>query len=152
VYTAGYRVSDRASSAPGVAGWALLEPWLRPNRGPGRPIHLDLHQVVNTLLYCTRTGCKWRLLARERLADAWQAFRMEHPRGAWLNYHYHAVYGAPDTSVGVLGSSVSGASTMAFSRSNLKRVLEQPIVHRPGATIKPQHPPLPLDRLGRATR
>jgi putative transposase len=45
--------------------WALLEPWLRPNRGPGRPTTLDLREVVNALLYFTRTGCQWRLLPRE---------------------------------------------------------------------------------------
>jgi transposase len=45
--------------------WALLEPRLRPNRGPGRPTSLDLREVVNALLYFTRTGCQWRLLPRE---------------------------------------------------------------------------------------
>jgi len=45
--------------------WALLELWLRPNRGPGRPTTLDLREVVNALLYFTRTGCQWRLLPRE---------------------------------------------------------------------------------------
>ena len=45
--------------------WALLEPWLVPNRGPGRPTHLNLRDIVNALLYFTRTGCQWRLLPRE---------------------------------------------------------------------------------------
>jgi putative transposase len=45
--------------------WALLEPWLRPNRGPGRPTRLHLREVVNALLYFTRTGGQWRLLPRE---------------------------------------------------------------------------------------
>jgi putative transposase len=45
--------------------WALLEPWLRPNRGPGRPTQRDLREIVNALLYFTRTGCQWRLLPRE---------------------------------------------------------------------------------------
>jgi putative transposase len=45
--------------------WALIEPGLRPNRGPGRPTSLDLREVVNALLYFTRTGCQWRLLPRE---------------------------------------------------------------------------------------
>ncbi len=44
--------------------WALLEPWLRPNRGPGRPTTLDLREVVKALLDFTRTGCQWRLLPR----------------------------------------------------------------------------------------
>ena len=45
--------------------WALLEPWLRPHRGPGRPTQRDLREIVNALLYFTRTGCQWRLLPRE---------------------------------------------------------------------------------------
>jgi putative transposase len=45
--------------------WALLEPWLPPNRGPGRPTRRDLREIVNALLYFTRTGCQWRLLPRE---------------------------------------------------------------------------------------
>ena len=45
--------------------WALLEPWLARNRGPGRPTTVDLREVVNALLYFTRTGCQWRLLPRE---------------------------------------------------------------------------------------
>jgi putative transposase len=45
--------------------WALVEPWLRPNRGPGRPTSVELREIVNALLYFTRTGCQWRLLPRE---------------------------------------------------------------------------------------
>ena len=42
--------------------WALLEPLFPKRAGPGRPRELDLREVVNAILYLTRTGCQWRLL------------------------------------------------------------------------------------------
>jgi transposase len=42
--------------------WALIRPLLTTHTGPGHPTVVDLRQVVNGLLYLTRTGCQWRLL------------------------------------------------------------------------------------------
>ena len=53
--------------------WALVAPYLSPNRGRGRPTQLDLRAVLNALLYFTRTGCQWRLLPREY--PPWESVR-----------------------------------------------------------------------------
>ena len=45
--------------------WAILEPLFPERSGPGRPRELDLREVVNAILYLTRTGCQWRLLPKD---------------------------------------------------------------------------------------
>ena len=45
--------------------WALLEPLFPKRAGPGRPRELDLREVINALLYLTRTGCQWRMLPKD---------------------------------------------------------------------------------------
>lgn len=40
--------------------WELLEPLLPLQQdGPGRPLELEMRQVVNAILYVVRTGCQW---------------------------------------------------------------------------------------------
>lgn len=46
--------------------WRLLEPLLPLERnGPGRPIELDMREVVNAMLYLAKTGCQWDNLPGE---------------------------------------------------------------------------------------
>jgi len=46
--------------------WTILEPLVvKPKQGPGRPVTLDLRQVVNAILYVVRTGCQWAYLPHE---------------------------------------------------------------------------------------
>src|SRR5437868_6027892 len=42
--------------------WELIRPLIVRERHMGRPTTVDLREVVNALLYLTRTGCHWRLL------------------------------------------------------------------------------------------
>jgi putative transposase len=43
--------------------WAIIEPLLpQVHAGPGRPLELDLRQVVNAIFYVARTGCQWENL------------------------------------------------------------------------------------------
>src|SRR5512141_1066910 len=45
--------------------WAKLEPHLpRPHRR-GSPRRVDLREIMNALLYLSRTGCQWRLLPHD---------------------------------------------------------------------------------------
>src|SRR5262249_57146997 len=47
------------------AQFARLAPLLpRPKPG-GRPRSVNLHDVVNGILYVSRTGCQWRALPRD---------------------------------------------------------------------------------------
>ena len=40
--------------------WVIIEPLLpQVHAGPGRPLELDLRQVVNAIFYVARTGCQW---------------------------------------------------------------------------------------------
>jgi len=43
--------------------WQLIKPWLPlEHGGAGRPIQLDMRQVVNAIFYIVRTGCQWEYL------------------------------------------------------------------------------------------
>jgi putative transposase len=47
------------------AQWHVVEELLPTPHGPGRPRTVDLREVVNGLMYVTRTGCQWRLVPHE---------------------------------------------------------------------------------------
>lgn len=42
--------------------WEVIRPLVERERHIGRPTVIDLREVVNALLYLTRTGCQWRML------------------------------------------------------------------------------------------
>ena len=68
--------------------WQLLEsllpprPW-RPG-GPGRP-PCSRRQVINGILYVTKTGCQWRMLPPEfgRWKTVYGYFHRWSPAGCW---------------------------------------------------------------------
>lgn len=45
--------------------WERLDPLFPPQTGRGRRRRLSLRQVINSLLYLTRSGCQWRLLPKD---------------------------------------------------------------------------------------
>ncbi len=46
--------------------WVIVKPLLRLERsGPGRPLELDMREVVNAILYVVRTGCQWEYLPKD---------------------------------------------------------------------------------------
>jgi putative transposase len=47
------------------AQWAVLEPLLPPAPWWGRPRTVDMREVINAILYVTRTGCRWRDLPHD---------------------------------------------------------------------------------------
>ncbi len=47
------------------AQWTLIKPLRTLNDGRGRPLELDLREVVNAILYLVRTGCQWRNLPHD---------------------------------------------------------------------------------------
>ena len=46
--------------------WNIIEPLLPlEHDGPGRPIELNMRQVVNAIFYIARTGCQWEYLPKD---------------------------------------------------------------------------------------
>ena len=45
--------------------WALIEPEFGPVSVMGRPLADDRREIVNAILYQSRTGCQWRFLPNE---------------------------------------------------------------------------------------
>lgn len=57
--------------------WQLIKPLLPlEHKGAGRPIELDMRQVVNAIFYITRTGCQWEYLPTD------------YPKHNSVYYHY----------------------------------------------------------------
>ena len=53
--------------------WALVAPFVPPNRGQGRHPPRDLREVVDAIFYLTREGCTWRGLPHD--LPAWSTVR-----------------------------------------------------------------------------
>ena len=45
--------------------WKLIEPLIPPAKSGGRPRTVSMQEVVNAILYLSRTGCSWRMLPHE---------------------------------------------------------------------------------------
>ena len=65
--------------------WGLLATVLPPARSGGRPRGVDLREVVNAMLYLSRTGCQWEFLphdlpAKSTVYDYFAAWRDD---GTW---------------------------------------------------------------------
>ena len=45
--------------------WAQVERVIPAPKPGGRPAKYDRREIVNALLYVTRTGCQWRLLPKD---------------------------------------------------------------------------------------
>jgi putative transposase len=47
--------------------WAILPPLIPLAKPGGRPRAVDMREVINTILYLTRTGCQWEMLPHDWL-------------------------------------------------------------------------------------
>ncbi len=45
--------------------WAKLKPHLPPAHSRGAPRRVNLREILNALLYLSRTGCQWRMLPHD---------------------------------------------------------------------------------------
>lgn len=45
--------------------WAQLAPHMAQARGRGAPRRVDMREVMNALIYLSRTGCQWRMLPHD---------------------------------------------------------------------------------------
>lgn len=71
------------------AQWALVEPYIPPERWGGRTREADMREVVNGILYLLRTGCGWRAIPRD--PPNWHTCRHYYDRfvrdGTWQVVH-----------------------------------------------------------------
>ena len=47
--------------------WALIKPLIPAAKSGGRPRGVDLREVLNSILYLSRTGCQWEMLPHDLL-------------------------------------------------------------------------------------
>ena len=45
--------------------WRVIEPYLPPAKGIGRPRDWPLREIVNGIFYVMRSGCPWRQLPKD---------------------------------------------------------------------------------------
>src|SRR5436309_2550839 len=65
--------------------FALLEPLLPSAKPGGRPREVNLHDIVDAILYVNRTGCQWRALPKDYgpWSTAYDYFRKWRAAGVW---------------------------------------------------------------------
>ena len=59
------REGQRYASDVTDAQWALIEPDMPAAKPLGRPREIELRAVFDAILYIARTGCPWRMLAKD---------------------------------------------------------------------------------------
>jgi putative transposase len=69
--------------------WKLIEPFIPQAKPGGRPRTVNIKQVVNAILYLSRTGCSWRMLPHEfppwgTVHYYYRQFRLQ---GLWPKIH-----------------------------------------------------------------
>ncbi len=69
--------------------WRLIEPSIPSPKPGGRPRSVDLREVVNAVLYLSRTGCSWRQLPHDfppwgTTHFYYRCFRLD---GTWEKIH-----------------------------------------------------------------
>ena len=71
------------------AQWALIERHIPPARPGGRPRRVDIRAIVNAIFYLLRTGCQWRLLAKDfpPWGTVWWYFQRWRREGLWVHIH-----------------------------------------------------------------
>lgn len=71
------------------AQWERIEPLIPPTKPGGRPRSVEMREIVNAILYFTRTGCQWRNLPHEfppwgTVHYYYRRFRLD---GSWQRIH-----------------------------------------------------------------
>lgn len=73
--------------------WELLAPQFSARKPTGRPRTVELHRVVNAILYVLLTGCAWYLLPQTfpPYSTVYYYFRQWRDDGTWKRVHDHLV-------------------------------------------------------------
>lgn len=69
--------------------WKLIEKYIPKPKPGGRPRSVDMHEVINGILYLVRTGCSWRQLPHDlppwgTVHYYYRCFRLS---GVWKKIH-----------------------------------------------------------------
>ena len=69
--------------------WQLIEAWLPPQQEGGRDREVDLREVINAILYRTRTGCAWEMLPHDLppKSTVYEYYRAWQRGGTWHTIH-----------------------------------------------------------------
>lgn len=67
------------------AEWAIIEPLIPAAKHGGRPRQADMREVLNTILYLSRTGCQWDMLPHDLLpkSTVYDYFAAWRDDGTW---------------------------------------------------------------------
>lgn len=61
-----YHKKKRYTSDLADEAWKIIKPlFVLERKGRGRPIELDMREVLNAILYVVRTGCQWKNLPKD---------------------------------------------------------------------------------------
>ena len=93
--------------------WEEIKGYIPKAKEGGRPRSMDMREIINAILYVTRSGCAWRMLPHD--LPKWQTvytyFRAWTERGLWarindgLRADWRIKQGRnPDPSAGILDS------------------------------------------------
>ena len=65
--------------------WELIEPFMPKPKSRGKKRTVDLREVVNAILYISRTGCQWRHLPHDfpPKSTVWDYFARFQEEGIW---------------------------------------------------------------------
>ena len=71
------------------AQWELIERHIPPEQWGGRTRSVDMREVINAMMYLTRTGCQWRAIPhdlpnRSTVRHYYDRFRRD---GTWPKVH-----------------------------------------------------------------
>lgn len=71
--------------------WALIEALVPQQSSGGRNRTVDIRQVINAVLYRTRTGCAWELLPNDfpPKSTVYEYYRAWQANGTWNKIHCH---------------------------------------------------------------
>lgn len=69
--------------------WKLIEPLIPAAKPGGRPRTVNMQEVINAILYLSRTGCSWRMLPHEfpPWGTAHYYYRLFRLKGLWPQIH-----------------------------------------------------------------
>jgi len=116
------------------AEWALVAPLLPPAKRGGRPRHVDMREILNTVFYVLSTGCQWDALPKDLppKSTVYDYFSLWRSDRTLLGLH-QALYAEvrevsgrkPGPTVGIIDSQSAKAAQKGGPRS-IRKAMTRP--------------------------